>query len=143
MAKRMQNKRREAKEAREKLIREIREAMKLGLLTRKEIAKSVGIKETQLSQIFHKEKELYAKFCVMRRSIVDIATDNLFDVVRDRKHPKNTDISKWVVQNYKSDLDDSLEEKEGEGFEVEVGEGGSKKRPTVIRFGYKNKKSDD
>jgi hypothetical protein len=56
----------------------------------------------------------------------------------DPKHPKNYDASKYIATNYKSDIDSSLESKDEDSIEVEVG-GTENSRPVVIRFGKKNK----
>lgn len=136
--KRMKNPQREAEKKMKDTILRIEAALDKGLSTRTDIAKAAGIKISQLAQIFNKNRELYAKYCVVRKTIVDLASDNIMDIVADKEHPKNYDASKWVVTNYKSDLDSTLESKDGEGLDIEV-EGGSKKRPVVIRFGKKNK----
>ena len=119
----------------EDIILRIEAALEEGLSTRTDIAKAVGIKISQLAQIFNKNRELYAKYCLIRKTIVDMASDNLFDIVADKTHPKNAQMSKWVLSNYKSDLDSTLDSKDSDSIEVEIG--GKKRRPTVIRFGKK------
>lgn len=128
-----------------KLIEErriaVEAAIDLGETTRQGICKATGLRLTELSSLFQAERDLYHKFCIIRKTIVDMASDNLMEVVADKDHPKNVEVSKWVLNNYKSDLDASLESKDSEDIEVEVGDGSKGKRPTVIRF-KKNKKEE-
>lgn len=135
MAKRMKNPSRKKAEEREKHVFKIEEAMDQGASTKKQISEKSGIKIAELNKIFKEEKELYRRFCETRRTIVDLAADNIYDIVEDQTHPKNAEVSKWVLNHYKSDLDATLESKNDEEVEVEIdgtGERGS--RPTVIRF---------
>lgn len=137
MPKRMRNRTREKQKELDDLKLRIKYCLDSGISTRKDIAKSVGITVSQLANLFHADRELYAKFCVVRRTIVDVASDNLFEIVHNPKHPKNAEISKWVVSNYKSDLDESLEGKAGDdGGEVEINNGDGK--TTRIIFGRRS-----
>tara|TARA_R110000796_G_scaffold178022_1_gene294800 strand:+ start:5827 stop:6291 length:465 start_codon:yes stop_codon:yes gene_type:complete len=146
MAKAMKNSRRDVEKEQARLdkirfdqVEAINIGLDNGLTTRAELAKVAGIKLFQLTILFKSEKEVYDKFCLIRQTIVDIASDNLMDIVSDKKHPKNYDASKHVLTNYKSDLDSILTSKDEE-IELEFGgTGKSKASPITIRFGKKRK----
>lgn len=139
----MKNPLRDAKKLKEERIRLVEAAIGAGLSTRKEIAEVANMKLHELSNLFSVEKELYAKYCVLRKMIVDMASDNIFDIVADKQHPKNYDASKYVVTNYKSDLDSTLESKD-EDIDVQIGgSGASGASPITIRFGKKKKEEED
>jgi hypothetical protein len=138
MAKRMKNLDRDREKKKSDKMEMLNACLNEGISTRRELAKLSGFTLIQLNQLFHKDRELYAKFCLIRRQMVDIATDNIMDILMDPKHPKNYDASKYIATNYKSDIDSSLESKDEDSIEVEVG-GTENSRPVVIRFGKKNK----
>ena len=135
---RMKNRKRDLQEVRDSHIELAKEAIESGISSRKELAGHIGIKLSELSLLFKEEPDVYKLFCEVRRTIVDLASDNLYDVVADKEHPKNYDASKWVVANYKSDLDESLESKSDDGVEIEVSNG-RKRKPTLIKFKKTNK----
>ena len=137
---RMKNGKRNLQELRDKHVELAKDAIEDGISSRKELASHIGIKLSELSSLFKEEADIYKLFCDVRRTIVDLASDNLYDVVADKEHPKNYDASKWVVANYKSDLDASLESKDDDGIEIQV-DGGKKRKPTLIKF--KNTKKDN
>ena len=152
MAKAMKNSKRDNEKAQERKDKNranqiflINDALDGGLTTRADIALQAGLKLHELSILFKEESALYAKYCIIRQTIVDMASDNLMDIVADKAHPKNYDASKHVLTNYKSDLDSILQSKDGEGeMEVEIGgTGKSKASPITIRFGKKKKSEDD
>ena len=129
----MKNSKRDAELVRKEQAKLVQDALDLGISSRKEVAGHAGIKLSELAKIFKEYKDLYALFCEIRRTIVDLASDNLFDVVADKEHPKNVDVSKWLLTNYKSDLDASLESKDDDSVEIQVG-GDKKRQPTLIKF---------
>tara|TARA_R110000765_G_scaffold376036_2_gene466740 strand:- start:417 stop:842 length:426 start_codon:yes stop_codon:yes gene_type:complete len=137
MAKSMKNPKRDKESLTNKRAILVEAAIDLGLTSRTEIAKSTALKLQELNNLFRERPELYAKFCIVRKTIVDMAADNMMDIVADRAHPKNYDASKFVITNYKSDLDASLESKV-DGIDVEIGGSGkSGASPITIRFGKK------
>lgn len=139
----MKNPLRAAKKKKEEKVRLVEAAIEAGLSTRKDIAKVASMKLHELSNLFAAEKELYAKYCVLRKMIVDMASDNIFDIVADRQNPKCYDASKWVVTNYKSDLDSTLESKD-EDIDVQIGgSGASGSSPITIRFGKKKEEEEE
>jgi hypothetical protein len=94
-----------------------------------------------LKNIFHRERDLYAEYCVRRKVITDMATDNIYRIVSDDNHPKKYDASKWVAQNFKTELDDMLESRDEEsmGLNVNPDENGG----ITIKFGNKKEKGDE
>ena len=139
----MKNSSRDAEKLKDKRIRLVNAAIEAGLSTRKDIAKAADMKLHELSGLFSTEKDLYAKYCILRKMIVDLASDNIFDIVADKQHPKNYDASKYVVTNYKSDLDSTLESKD-EDIDVSIGGSAtSGASPITIRFGKKKIEEDE
>lgn len=111
----------------------VEQALELGKLTRKDICDATGLKMSDLNNLFGKDRELYSKYCILRRTVVDVAADNIVNAVMDPKHPKNYDASKEVLKNWKSDLDDILDSKDGDAIKIEtLGKG---KSPVKIVFG--------
>ena len=107
--------------------------------TKKAICKYTKFKLATINAIFRNDKELYAKYCIARRTLVDLAADNVAEIVADQKHPKNYNASIYVLQNYTSDLDDALESKKLAGdIELEIsanGTGKSNANPIKIVLG--------
>ena len=87
-----------------------------------------------LRNIFTNDRELYAEFCVGRKLITDLASENIYNIVKDEGHPKNYDASKFIIQNFKTDIDDSLESKDGEMVDIQLG-GGSNGGGITLKFG--------
>jgi len=130
------------REANEKLWNEritlVRVAMDKGCSSRQAISKATGLTLVQLHATFYKDTELYAEFKILRRTIVDSASDSLHEMVENRQHPNHFQAVKHVLSKYKSDLDDSLESHDSEGISVEIEGDGKSKNPIVIKFA-KNK----
>lgn len=128
----MKNKRR--KEA--KLLRErsllIKAAINNGALTRADICKATGLKQTDLANVFAGDRELFAEYQVIKRTIAMEASDAIHDIVRDKTHPQHFQACKFIVQNHKSDLDEVLEAKDS--ITLSEGEGSGTSRVT-INFG--------
>ena len=98
--------------ARSQKVELINKALEEGAQTKKDLAAKAGMRLSALKKLFKEEKELYAKYLEELRTIKDIATDNMFDVVDDKAHPKNYDASKHVLKHFKSDIDDVLDSKD-------------------------------
>lgn len=114
MAKSMRNKIREQS----KLVAErsalVRAALEQGCYTSSSILKATGLKKHELTNLFTSEKELAAEYTVKKKLMATIAADNIFDIIQDPKHPQNFAASKYILQNYKSDIDDELEPMAGD-----------------------------
>lgn len=135
MAKAMRNKvRKEAKllETRTKLVEA---ALEAGHFTRRAISKATDIKPTDLVNLFTHNRDLYAKYRVMKKSLADVAADNIQDIINDPNHPHHFQASKFILQNYKSELDDELEGVGGElQVEIPAVGGESTASPILIKF---------
>lgn len=142
MAKKMRNKSRDLTKLMEQRTMLVELALDQGKLTKKDISKATGLKISDLNNLFNLNKELYAKYSMEYRTIKDIASDNIADIVRDPNHAKNYDASKYILANYKSDFDDVLESKDDTEIEIK-GAGGKSSRPVVIRFGKKQDKTEE
>lgn len=109
--------------------------------TYEKIAKATGISTYKIKEYFVKDRDLYALYKVRRRMLVELAADNIQAIVEDKYHPQHFSASKYVLQNYKSDLDSVLDLKDEE-IELGLTEGGDS--GIVIRFGKKkNSEIDD
>lgn len=117
----------------------VEQALELGHMTRKDICESTGLTMVQLANFFQKDRETYHKYSVMRRTVVDTAADNIVNIVMTPSHPKNYEASKEVLKNWKSDLDDILDGKDG--TEIQIDGGGSAASPVKIVFCNTSSKS--
>ena len=142
----MRNKNREEEkresEYQDKVMR-VSAAIEAGYIQRRDLAHAADVKLHDLNNIFTKERELYASYCVRRKTIKDLAADNIYAVVEDRSHPKNYEASKWVAEKFKTDLDDSLESKSDDNLGVSVSNEGSESGRITIRFGKKTSEDLD
>lgn len=99
------------------------------LSTRIGLAEACGISLVKLNDFFTVDREVYAKFKILRKTIKDIASDNIFAIVMDKNHPKNYDASKYIASNYKTDLDEVLEA--GDSSTIEFDSNSPKAKSTV------------
>jgi len=112
-----------ARELREKIAKRsalINTALEEGITTKTKLAESTGLKVFEINDVFQENRELYNKFCIRRRTLVDTAADNLEDILKDTDHPQNFQATKFILQTYKSDLDENLEAKSADEVAVEV-----------------------
>lgn len=110
----------------------IDKALEQGVSTKSALCKITGLQLYQINNIFQKNKALFAKFKVIRGTMADKAADNLSKILDSPGHPNHFAATKYVLQTYKTDLDDSMTEKKGNDLEIETGKGG--KSPIKIRF---------
>lgn len=138
---RMRNQQREEKKTLEDNVVLIRTAIEAGFTTRSKIADATGLKLHEVARTFEKDRELWSLYTIRRRTIVDIATDNIEDIITNKNHPQNFQASKWVVTNYKTDLDKGvLESRDDKDIAVEVQGTGKSKAPAVSITFSKGKK---
>ena len=128
---------RSQKREKEKLLKDraalVRAAMnEANKFTRKDICEASGLTMVQLKNLFQEDRELYAEYVVIRKTITDIASDNIFAIINDPTHPQHFQASKYVLQNYKSDLDETLESADSI-LSIETSNKGSK-NPVKIVF---------
>ena len=119
----------------------VEQALDNGLLIKSDICNATGLKMTILNAVFAENRELYARYTVLRRTVTDVAADNIVSIVMDKTHPKNYEASKEVLKNFKTDLDNTLEKKDGDEIRIETT--GKATSPVKIVFGNTSKKDED
>ena len=120
----------------------IREAIKQGVVLSRDLAKIAGIKLHDLKNIFTNDRELYAEYCVAKKTIENLAADNIYKIVEDESHPKNYDASKFIIQNFRTEIDDVLDGKNGEMLDIEIG-GKSDGGGITLKFGNSKDEKDE
>ena len=142
MARQMSN----SKRAKEKRNRErkafFQEAIADGHTSRRDICKSMGISSFDLTEFFEENPKSYKLYSSRRREQVDVAADNLQDIVEDKTHPQHFQASKYVLDHYKTDLDNILEIKDGDdvgssSVSVDTGSG------VIIKFTTEKEKEKE
>ncbi|UXQ88793.1 hypothetical protein [Tenacibaculum phage Larrie] len=132
----MKNEEREARTLLERRSLLIKSAIDKNFLTYREISKVTGLKLTEIKDTLGKNKELNAEYRVCKRMVSEIASDNIFDAVMDKTHPKNYEASKLIITKFKSEFDEHLES--ADSSEIEIGGVGSGEvKPITIKFGKK------
>ena len=116
----------------------VKKAMELGFETRSQICEKTGLKMYELANILKGNEELYAEYCIRRKTLVDVANDNISDIVHDKEHPKHYEASKFIATKYRGDLDTILEPADASEIEIELG-GASTASPCIVKFKTKNK----
>lgn len=137
MAKAMQKIRVSAAERKailEEKERLITAALENNATTRKEISDQTKLQLWDINNVLNNNKELWAMYAVRRRTLIDVAADNIATIVNDKDHAQHFAASKYVLSKYKSDLDVILESNEEESIEIELGSGESGAHKTIIRF---------
>lgn len=134
---------REIRERVEKNTALIYAALDLGQTTRKKIGEVTGMKLHEIAKLFTEDKELYAAYTVRRKTLVDLAADNLQDIIEDTKHPQHFAATKYVLQKYKSDLDDILETQDDGEVSINLGGKSSIESPIRIIFGKQTKEKKE
>ena len=127
-------------ERKTKKLNEKRAALEAGHITSKDICNATGLKMHELANLFTKDREVYGEYVVRRKTISDIASDNILDIVNDPTHPHHFQASKYILSTYKSDLDDVLESQDESEMSIQMGKSNAKS-PITITFG--SKKEDE
>ena len=141
MAKPMSN----SKRAKDRRNRErkvlFQEAIADEYTSRRDIAKAIGISSFDLTEFFEENPKMYKLYASRRRELRDIALDNITDIVEDKTHPKHYDASKYIVQNYQTDLDVILDSRDEDttssSVSVDAGSG------VIIKFTTEKEKEKD
>ena len=141
MARSMKNKERKEAKLLETRADLVRAALESGHISRKDICRATGLKLHELANLFTLDRKVYGEYVVRRKTISDIASDNILDIVNDASHPQHFAASKYILSTYKSDLDEVLEDKSGEDISVLVGDN-AKGSPITINFGKPKQKED-
>jgi len=139
MAKSMKNVIRESAKIAEQREQQVRVALSEGCFTRSKICKATGLTTNELSNLLSNNKELHAEYTIKKRLMADIAADNIFDIIQDAEHPQHFQASKYIIQNYKSDIDETLIPQMGD-MQIQLGQSDSSEgTPVVINFTGGNK----
>lgn len=109
--------------------------------TYEKIKEKTGLHAYRIKELFTIDKELYALYKMRRKMLVEMAADNLQAIVEDPNHPQHFSASKYVLQHYKSDLDEVLDSKDNE-LDIEIGGDISGADNISIVFGKKEKSED-
>ena len=106
------------------------------ITTYRQIRETTGTTQFELETVFQNFPELKAEFIVRRRSIASLAVDNIQEIIENPFHPQNFQASKFIVQTYKNELDDSLDAKVTKEVEFDVKDG----NPSPVRVTFSVKK---
>ena len=136
MARSMKNTERKEKKLLKTRAALVRAALEAGQISRKDICNATGLQMHELANLFTQDREVYGEYVVRRKTISDIASDNILDIVNDPTHPQHFQASKYILSTYKSDLDDVLESQQESEMNINVG-GESGASPINITFGKK------
>ena len=136
MARSMKNTERKTKKLLKTRAALVRAALEAGQISRKDICNATGLQMHELANLFTQDREVYGEYVVRRKTISDIASDNILDIVNDPTHPQHFQASKYILSTYKSDLDDVLESQTESEMNINVG-GESGASPINITFGKK------
>mgnify|MGYP003637807109 FL=1 len=136
MARSMKNTDRKEKKLLKTRAALVRAALEAGQISRKDICNATGLQMHELANLFTQDREVYGEYVVRRKTISDIASDNILDIVNDPTHPQHFQASKYILSTYKSDLDDVLESQQESEMNINVG-GESGASPINITFGKK------
>ena len=139
MAKSMKNVERAATKLLETRAALVDAALDAGAFTRRDICKLSGLKLHEVSNLFEKDRECFARFQVRRKGLADIASDNIAVILEDSEHPHHFQASKYILQTYKSDLDETLTPQDSDSMELLVPGGSQEAAPVVIKFSSKKK----
>lgn len=137
MARSMKNKRRKEEKLLKTRAELVRAALEAGHISRKNICEATGLKMHELANLFTLDRKVYGEYVVRRKTISDIASDNILDIVNDKTHPQHFAASKYILATYKSDLDEVLESQSGDELSVKIGD--KTENPIKITFGKNNK----
>lgn len=110
----------------------IKAALDEGIFKREDLSRVTGLKNHEISNTFTHNRELYGTYVLRKRGMIDIASDNVFDIIRDKTHPQNFAASKFILQKYNSEMDDMFESSDSEQLNMSVSSGSSS--PITIKF---------
>lgn len=114
----MGNKMSNSKRAIDKRNREnkglFQDAIADGHTSRRDICSAMNLPSHELTEFFENNPKMYKLYGQRRRELVDIAADNIQDIVEDKSHPSHYNASKYVLDHYKHDLDNILDQKDGD-----------------------------
>lgn len=135
MARSMKNSKRKEAKLLDSRAEFVRAALEAGHISRKDICKATGMQMHELANLFTKDRKVYGEYVIRRKTISDIASDNIMDIVNDPSHPQHFQASKYILSTYKSELDEVLESQDQSEIAVQLGSGTAS--PITINFGTK------
>lgn len=91
-----------------------------GYTSRRDICKAMKLASHELTEFFENNPKMYKLYAQRRRELVDIAADNIQDIVEDKTHASHYAASKYVLDHYKHDLDNILDQKDGDDISTNV-----------------------
>ena len=97
MARSMKNKERKEAKLLETRAELVRAALESGHISRKDICSATGLKLHELANLFTLDRKVYGEYVVRRKTISDIASDNILDIVNDASHPQHFSASKYIT----------------------------------------------
>lgn len=106
------------------------------ITTLRQISVTTGASIHEIDKVFQMCPELKAEFTVRRRSLANLAADNIHEIVNNFNHPQNFQASKFIVQTYKSDLDEDLVPKLNTELDFDIKNG--QISPVKITFSTKS-----
>lgn len=107
---RMKNERAEKTKLMQDRAELVRAAMEIGnCVTKTDICKATALSMVILNNLFTEDRKLYAEYVILRKTITDIAADNITAIVNNKEHPQHFQASKYILQNFKSDFDETLD----------------------------------
>lgn len=105
------------------------------ITTFRQIKETTGTEQHEIDKVFELCPELKAEFTVRRKSLANIAVDNIHEIVNNFNHPQNFQASKFIVQTYKNELDESLVPKVSTELGYDIKDGNIS--PVKITFSIK------
>lgn len=120
----------------------IRAALEANVTTLRKIKELTGLSKIRITKILDDDKELRGMYMIRRKMMLNTAVDNIQDIVDDFKHPQNYQASKYLIGEYKSDLDVIFDKKDVEDFSAEISMDNDG-APVVISFGKNKEKQND
>ncbi len=87
--------------------------------TKVEISKATGIKLSTVTSDISADKELFAEYKLNARTIAEIAADNISEIIKDKKHPKNYAASMKMIETYESEFNEVLDTNDS-GFDMDI-----------------------
>jgi hypothetical protein len=112
MAKAMSNSKRAIDKRNRENKAQFQDAIADGHTSRRDICKAMNLASHELTEFFETNPKMYKLYASRRRELVDIAADNIQDIVEDKAHPSHYAASKYVLDHYKTDLDNILDQKD-------------------------------
>lgn len=105
------------------------------ITTYRQIIDTTGVAQHEIDKVFELCTDLKAEFTVRRRSLANTAVDNIHEIVNNFNHPQNFQASKFIVQTYKNELDESLVPKVSTELGYDIKDGNVS--PVKITFSVK------